>query len=94
MRGMTKKQKLLFGAATIAVCGTLTIGAASQAPLFLYPITPSLPPGLYIRTFEPPKAGAIAAFRVPKAARRYKATIGQRRSRRLPLHEADGRRTR
>jgi hypothetical protein len=49
----------------------------SEAPLFLCPITPSLPPGLYVRTFESPKVGMIAAFRVPEAARRYKASLGE-----------------
>ena len=60
-------RKLLCGAATFAICGILTLGMTSEAPLILYPITPSLPPGLYIRTFEPPVVGMIAAFRVPEA---------------------------
>lgn len=73
----TNRRKILFGVATLALCGTLTLGMMSEAPLFLYPITPSLPPGLYIRTFESPKVGMIAAFRVPEAAKRYKASIGE-----------------
>lgn len=77
MNGTTKKRKILFGAATLALCSTLTVGITSTAPLFLYPITPSLPPGLYIRTFEPPKVGMIAAFWVPEAAKHYKALIGE-----------------
>lgn len=77
MSGMRKKRKLLFVAATVAICGTLAIGMKSEAPLILYPITPSLPPGLYTRTFELPKVDMIAAFRVPKAAKRYKESIGE-----------------
>ena len=77
MSGETRTRKLLLGAATVAICGALTLGMMSEAPLFLYPITPSLPPGLYVRTFEPPKFGTIAAFRVPEAAKHYKASIGE-----------------
>jgi type IV secretory pathway protease TraF len=71
------KRKILFGAATLALCGTLALGMTNEAPLILYPITPSLPPGLYVRTFEPPKVGMIAAFRAPKTAKHYKASIGE-----------------
>lgn len=77
MSRMMKRRKLLFGAATLALCGTLALGMTSEAPLILYPITPSLAPGLYVRTFESPKVGMIAAFRVPEAAKRYKASIGE-----------------
>lgn len=77
MSRMTKRRKLLFGAATLAFCGTLAFGMTIEAPLILYPITPSLPPGLYVRTFKPPKVGMIAAFRVPEAAKRYKASVGE-----------------
>ena len=80
MIGTTKRRKILFGAATLALCGTLTLGMTSEAPLILYPITPSLPPGIYIRTLEPPKVGMIAAFRVPEAAKCYKASIGEEMS--------------
>ena len=77
MSGKTKRQKLVIGAATLAICGTFAAGMTSEAPLILYPITPSLPPGLYVRTFEPPKVGMIAAFRVPETARLYKRSIGE-----------------
>ena len=77
MSGKTRIQRLLFGAATVALCGTLAIGMTSEAPLILYPITPSLPSGLYIRTFEPPKVGMITAFRAPEPAKHYKASIGE-----------------
>ena len=77
MSGMTERRKILVGAATVSICGTLMLGTTSQAPLILFPITPSLPPGLYVRTFEPPKVGMIVAFRVPEAAKHYKASIGE-----------------
>jgi len=77
MNGPTKSRRLLIGAATVALCGTLALSMTSNAPLLLYPITPSLPPGLYVRTFESPEAGMIAAFRVPEAAKRYKASIDE-----------------
>lgn len=76
MSGLSKK-RLTLGVATLAVCGVLTASMASPAPLFLYPITSSLPAGLYVRTGEAPSVGAIAAFPVPAAARRYKASIGE-----------------
>ena len=53
MSGKTRRRKTrLRSRATVALCGTLALGMTSEAPLILYPITPSLPPGLYIRTFE------------------------------------------
>ena len=75
MSGKTRRRKLVFGAATVALCGALMLGMVSRAPLILYPITPSLSPGLYVRTFEHPKVGMIAAFPVPEAAKHYKASI-------------------
>lgn len=77
MSGRTKWRKLVFGAAIVALCGTFALGMMNGAPLILYPITPSLPQGLYVRTFEPPRVGMIAAFRVPEAAKCYKASIGE-----------------
>ncbi|MEM7042601.1 MAG: S26 family signal peptidase [Pseudomonadota bacterium] len=77
MTSTAKRRTIVFGAATLAFCGTLALSMTNEAPLILHPITPSLPPGLYIRTFEPPKVGMIAAFRVPEAAKRYKASIGE-----------------
>jgi type IV secretory pathway protease TraF len=71
------KRRLALGVGTLALCGVLTASMASPAPLVLYPITRSLPPGLYIRTGEPATVGLIAAFPVPEAARRYKAEIGE-----------------
>jgi type IV secretory pathway protease TraF len=76
MSGLSKK-RLTLGIATLAVCGVLTASMASPAPLFLYPSTPSLRAGLYVRTGEAPSVGTIAVFPVPEAARRYKAEIGE-----------------
>ncbi|MGI9507986.1 MAG: hypothetical protein ACR2QJ_01395 [Geminicoccaceae bacterium] len=77
MSRSSKRQRLLIAAATMTICSTLTLAMTTEAPLILYPITPSLPPGLYTRTFAPPKPGMIATFRVPEAAKRYKASIGE-----------------
>jgi type IV secretory pathway protease TraF len=73
----SQSRKRLLGGGTLAFCAMLTASMASPAPLVLYPITPSLPPGLYVRTGEPPAVGLIAAFPVPEAAQRYKASIGE-----------------
>jgi len=77
MSAMPKVRRVLFGATTVAICSTLMVSMACDGPLFLYPITSSLPPGLYVKTFEPPTVGAIAAFPIPKAAQRYKRSIGE-----------------
>lgn len=70
-------RRLVFGTATLAICSTLALGMQSKTPLVLYPITSNLPPGLYVRISVPPTVGMIAAFRVPEAAKRYKASIGE-----------------
>ena len=77
MSGMMKRRKLLFGADTVLICGIPALGMMNESLLILYPITPSLRPSLYVRTFEPPKVGTIAAMRVPEAAKRYKTSIGE-----------------
>ncbi len=77
MTAMTKVRRVLFGVTTVAICSTLIIGMACDGPLFLYPVTSSLSPGIYVRTFAPPTVGAIAAFPIPKAAQRYKKSIGE-----------------
>jgi conjugative transfer signal peptidase TraF len=33
--------------------------------------SPSVPPGLYVRSTEPPRVGAIVDFRIPPSARQY-----------------------
>ena len=77
MSSMMKTRQLMLGAATLTVCGTLIVGLASETPLILYPITPSLPKGFYVRTFGPPSTSTVAAFRAPEIAKRYKASIGE-----------------
>jgi len=77
MSKIIKTRRLMFAAGTLTVCGTLVVGMASETPLILYPITPSLPQGLYVRTFDSPSTSMIAAFRVPEIAKRYKALIGE-----------------
>jgi len=58
----------LAGAAAIAI----------EAPWILYPKTPSLPLGLYIRTLDERMVGSVIAFHAPKAAIDYKRSIGER----------------
>ena len=77
MSAMTTVIRVLFGATIVAICSTLIVGMACDEPLFLYPILSSLSPGVYVLTFEPPTVGPIAAFPVPKAAQRYKKSIGK-----------------
>lgn len=64
--------------AAIVITGASAIAMASDAPWLLYPSTQSLPPGLYIRTWDPPAVDAIVAFRVPEAAVQYKVSVGER----------------
>ena len=52
-------------------------GSTGQAPLFLYPSTPSLPGGLYLKTGDAIERGSIIAFPVPEAARDYQHSIGR-----------------
>jgi type IV secretory pathway protease TraF len=60
------------------VAGAATLAMTSDAPWLLSPSTPSLPPGLYLRTGAEPDVGSIVAFRAPGAAIRYKRSIGER----------------
>jgi type IV secretory pathway protease TraF len=77
MSGLSKRQRLVLGVGTLAACGMLAASMASPAPLFLYPITQSLPAGLYVRTGEVPTVATIAVFPVPEVAKRYKTEIGE-----------------
>ena len=76
-RRASTRRRLMFGGSTLAICAMMAAGMVSKAPFVLYPITPSLPPGLYIRCFEPPSVGTIAAFPIPEAAKRYKVLINE-----------------
>ena len=51
-RHVSTRRRLTLGGATLPICSMLAIGMASEAPLILYPITPSLPPGKYVRNAE------------------------------------------
>lgn len=76
MKAVTARRWLIVGCVVI-MGSAFAATMASPAPMLLYPITPSLPPGLYVRTGEVPSVGMIAVFPVPEAARRYKASIGE-----------------
>jgi conjugative transfer signal peptidase TraF len=58
---------------TLASLAALTIAAslAAHQPWLLANTTPSEPPGLYMRTSQPPAAGRLIAFRAPPAAFPY-----------------------
>ena len=67
----------------VIVTATITVlaGAADvthESPWILYPNTPSLPLGFYVRTFDERVVGTIVAFHAPKAAINYKRSIGER----------------
>ena len=59
------------------VAGAAVLAIASDAPWLLSPSTPSLPPGLYLRTNAKPGIGSIVAFPAPAAAVSYKRSIGE-----------------
>jgi type IV secretory pathway protease TraF len=47
-----------------------------DGPIILYPASPSLPVGPYLRTFGAVGTGKIVAFKVPNEARRYQRERG------------------
>ena len=47
-----------------------------DGPIVLYPASPSLPTGPYLRTIEAVETGKIVAFEIPDEARRYQAERG------------------
>ena len=53
------------------------LAGTGRAPLFLYPSTPSLPAGLYIKIGDKIERGSIVAFPVPEQAQNYQRSIGQ-----------------
>lgn len=55
----------------------LFLGGVGRAPLFLYPSTPSLPAGLYMKIGGKIERGSIVAFPVPEQAQAYQGSIGQ-----------------
>ncbi len=51
-RHVSTRRRLTLGGTTLPICSMLAIGTTSEAPLILYPITPSLPPEKYVRNAE------------------------------------------
>lgn len=75
---MTKKRKRWFLAASVVALAAFLAGPRFllDGPLVLYPASPSLPIGPYVRTFEPIETGKIVAFKIPEEARRYQIERG------------------
>ena len=73
---MTKRNLVIFTTITTVLTGAVAL--ANETPWILYPHTPSLPLGFYVRTLDASALGSIIAFRVPKVAIDYKRSIGER----------------
>ncbi len=74
---MAKTRKRWFSAASVVALAAFLAGPSwLDGPIILYPASPSLPIGLYLRTFEPIQIGKIVAFKMPGIARRYQAKRG------------------
>lgn len=73
---MLARKTVILVAITTILAGAAAL--ASDTPWILYPNTPSLPLGLYVRTLDAHDVGSIVAFRVPEAAIDYKRSIGER----------------
>lgn len=69
-------RRWIGASATIAIALLFLSLRLLDGPLVLYPISGSLPEGLYLRTFEQPTPGKIIAFAVPDVVRRYQAERG------------------
>lgn len=61
----------------LPLMGLFLVGGTSEAPLFLYPATPSLPAGLYLRVGGAIERGSIVAFPVPEPAQDYQRSLGR-----------------
>ena len=70
-----RRRSLATGVVALAAC--LAAPSFLDGPIFLYPISPSLPVGPYLRTLEAVKTGKIVAFKIPDEARRYQAERGR-----------------
>lgn len=67
----------LMVAASLLTCSGLPLAAnLIDAPLVLFPATPSIPNGAYGRSFDQAGVGLIASFAAPAAAERYYTDIG------------------
>ncbi|MDH3770785.1 MAG: S26 family signal peptidase [Nitrospirota bacterium] len=74
---MAKKRRRWLSAVAVIALATVLVGTRLlSSPLILYPASPSLPAGPYLRSFEPIRIGKIVAFAMPDAARRYQIELG------------------
>ena len=74
---MAKTRKRWFMAAAVITFAAILAGPSFLGgPVILYPASPSLPIGPYVRTFEPIETGKIVAFAMPDEARRYQIERG------------------
>ena len=75
MATMRKRPGMAITVVTLAAA--LAGSKLLTAPIVLYPISPSLPEVLYIRSTDAVRVGTIAAFPMPDVARRYQRQRGQ-----------------
>ena len=61
----------------VPLLGLILASSTGRAPLLLYPSTPSLPAGLYLKVGDVIERGSVVAFPVPDVARTYQRTIGR-----------------
>ncbi|MGI9509905.1 MAG: S26 family signal peptidase [Geminicoccaceae bacterium] len=73
---MRKPKRWFLAASVIAFAALLAGPSLLNGPIILYPSSPSLPIGLYVRTFEQVETGKIVAFSMPDKAKRYQIERG------------------
>ena len=71
-----RRRRWLLAASVVALAAFLAGPGFLDGPIILYPASPSLPIGPYVRTFETVEIGKIVAFEIPEEARRYQAVRG------------------
>jgi len=71
-----RRRRWLLAAGVVALAAFLAGPSFLDGPIILYPASPSLPVGPYVRTLETAETGKIVAFKVPEAARRYQRERG------------------
>lgn len=72
----TTRRRWLLAAAVVGLAAFLAGPSLLDGPIILYPSSPSLPIGPYLRTFDTVEAGKIVAFKIPDKARLYQAERG------------------
>lgn len=72
----TKRRRWFLAAGVVTLAAFLAGPSFLDGPIVLYPASPSLPIGPYVRTFETVATGKIVAFKVPEEARRYQSERG------------------